>query len=652
MKYLLLTWLLLAALLPAPRARAQCSYPVVPGISAGFRVFVPNTPQELTVLCAGSTVELRDASGRTLDPQQVYYKLTDAATCAPPFTAADRTTLLTVPATPGRVRIHQLTPNTSPGGTGGILFVRELEVRARPAVPAFTLAICGVARNQVQVSIPAQSGVQYFVQVGGGPRSAATATGGVYPLPPGASTVTVTAGYPDLVLCETTAAAQPIPNPTPSRPVLQQLMVRGAALEFGFTALQPEFRYQLLQNGAPIAAVPPGSSFTLAGGSLVSCYALQLRDQCGNALLSSEPLCPVNLTATAADRRNVLSWSVPAGSAVSGFDISRDGQPLASLGAGVGSYTDEQVTCGRSYRYRVTARVGAAKSVSDERTVTTVATTAPPLPLLTASFTLTGAVELALLGPARDTADRLLVRRTLGGSAPQELSLGRTLPLLDPLPVAPTIGTVPCYSARFRDPCNNFSAPSAPACPPVLEAAPVASDPEGNTVQLAWSAPAGQGSNWRYRLLLLDADQRPVGSITPAAGTTDLRDSGRPSDPQILRYRLEATGTAPNGASLTVFSNVATVTRAVRIVVPTAFTPNGDGRNDVLLPKGRFLRELTFTIHDRNGQTVFRSTDPRQGWDGRVNGILAAPQVFTYQVDVVDETGRRVTQRGTVTVLR
>ncbi|KAA9339535.1 gliding motility-associated C-terminal domain-containing protein [Hymenobacter busanensis] len=649
MKCFFVAWLLMLGFAALPAAQAQCNYPVVAGVNANFRVFVPNTTHELQVLCAGSSIELRDASGRTLDPAQVYYKLTDANTCAPTFTPADISTTLTVPNAAGRVRIHQLTPNTSPGGTGGILFVREFEVRPRPTVSTFTVATCGLGRDQVLVTIPPQPGVQYFVQVGNGPRSAATTTGGVYAVPAGAISVTVTANYPDLTVCETVSVPQLIPTAVAQRPVLQRLVVRGNNLVFAIASpgLQADFRYQPLQGGTPVG--PPvradSTSFTLPGAALNSCYSLQLNDACGNTLYTSDPLCPVALTATPGDRRNELSWTIPAGSAVSGYDVLRDNQRLVSLAPGVTTYADAAVTCGRTYRYRVVAKVGAATSLSDVKPVTTAATTAPSVPQLSATFNVANGVELTLLQPAQDTADRLVVRRTLGSSAPQTLT-GNRLPIVDQ-PGAVSLTNAPCYSAQFRDPCGNASAFSASVCPPVLDASAIATDPNGNAVQLRWTEPAGQGTTWAYRLLLLDGNNQVIRSTALTTSTPSASEVSRPTDPQLLRYRLEA-----RSGSLTVFSNVATVAREVRIVVPTAFTPNGDGLNDALLPKGRFLRNVSFTVFDRNGVVVFRGTNPTDGWDGRINGVQAAPQVFTYQVDVVDEAGKRVSQRGTVTLLR
>ncbi|MCB9171103.1 MAG: gliding motility-associated C-terminal domain-containing protein [Flavobacteriales bacterium] len=79
---------------------------------------------------------------------------------------------------------------------------------------------------------------------------------------------------------------------------------------------------------------------------------------------------------------------------------------------------------------------------------------------------------------------------------------------------------------------------------------------------------------------------------------------------------------------------VDTLCKVVEVLVPTfympnAFTPNGDGTNDVLRPVtiGMVPEDHRFSVYDRWGQIIFDSTDPEEGWDGSFrNGGTTLPQ--------------------------
>ncbi len=69
------------------------------------------------------------------------------------------------------------------------------------------------------------------------------------------------------------------------------------------------------------------------------------------------------------------------------------------------------------------------------------------------------------------------------------------------------------------------------------------------------------------------------------------------------------------------------------IKLPTTFTPNGDGRNDVIYVEGWGIKELiTYKIFNRWGELVFETTDKEVGWDGYYKGILQNNDVYLVQV--------------------
>lgn len=91
------------------------------------------------------------------------------------------------------------------------------------------------------------------------------------------------------------------------------------------------------------------------------------------------------------------------------------------------------------------------------------------------------------------------------------------------------------------------------------------------------------------------------------------------------------------------------VVRGPDIYVPSAFTPNGDGANDILKVTAVGIRSFKeFLVVDRWGKTVFRTVNPDVSWDG-----AGAPAgVYVWMVAGVDINGRLVQKKGTVILIR
>ena len=91
------------------------------------------------------------------------------------------------------------------------------------------------------------------------------------------------------------------------------------------------------------------------------------------------------------------------------------------------------------------------------------------------------------------------------------------------------------------------------------------------------------------------------------------------------------------------------------IVLPTGFTPNGDGHNDVFSPLGpatRFARDYEFQIWNRWGQEVYRTADVNLGWDGNFNGNQAQTGVYAYLVKYKSIQNEYKQIKGNVTLIR
>lgn len=114
--------------------------------------------------------------------------------------------------------------------------------------------------------------------------------------------------------------------------------------------------------------------------------------------------------------------------------------------------------------------------------------------------------------------------------------------------------------------------------------------------------------------------------------------------------------------TLTAQNKCGTHTDAVNTVVcntrclnfPSAFTPNGDGKNELFRP-GAFcpMSKYVLTVYDRFGKIVFHSTNPAEGWDGRVNGKKADIGTYMYHCLYNDFMLKMdLLLRGTVTLIK
>jgi len=88
------------------------------------------------------------------------------------------------------------------------------------------------------------------------------------------------------------------------------------------------------------------------------------------------------------------------------------------------------------------------------------------------------------------------------------------------------------------------------------------------------------------------------------------------------------------------------------IFVPNAFTPNGDGKNDVLFVRGVNLDEIYFAVYDRWGAMVFETDDLERGWDGKINGEIVSGDAYGYYLKAICFGGQQYFKKGNVTVLR
>ncbi len=89
------------------------------------------------------------------------------------------------------------------------------------------------------------------------------------------------------------------------------------------------------------------------------------------------------------------------------------------------------------------------------------------------------------------------------------------------------------------------------------------------------------------------------------------------------------------------------------LYTPNAFTPNGDGKNDLFKPIPLGMKSMvTFRIYNRSGQLIYSGTGTSQGWDGRLKGDSQGIGTFVWYAEGIDYLDKKIQRKGFVVLIR
>jgi len=89
------------------------------------------------------------------------------------------------------------------------------------------------------------------------------------------------------------------------------------------------------------------------------------------------------------------------------------------------------------------------------------------------------------------------------------------------------------------------------------------------------------------------------------------------------------------------------------IFVPSAFTPNANGLNDILKPIPVGISKLEFfSVYNRWGQLIFTTSEIGKGWNGLLGDAQQPNGTYVYMTQGIDYTGKTVFRKGTVVLIR
>jgi gliding motility-associated-like protein len=133
-------------------------------------------------------------------------------------------------------------------------------------------------------------------------------------------------------------------------------------------------------------------------------------------------------------------------------------------------------------------------------------------------------------------------------------------------------------------------------------------------------------------------------------GSTNARQTVTPLETTTYSVTVTDTDGCTGIAQITIRVNPPDCEEDV--FVPTAFTPNFDGVNDVLFVRSKYIDEMDLIIYNRWGQEIFTSKDKNIGWDGSFKGATLSPDVYAYYLRVKCVDGTEIKRRGNVSLLK
>jgi gliding motility-associated-like protein len=127
---------------------------------------------------------------------------------------------------------------------------------------------------------------------------------------------------------------------------------------------------------------------------------------------------------------------------------------------------------------------------------------------------------------------------------------------------------------------------------------------------------------------------------------------------RMMVYKVE--GINKEGCIGTALIKIDVFCDGANVTMPNAFTPNGDGNNDVFYVRGTGFTVKSFSIYNRNGQVVFNKenfipNDPKYGWDGTFGGQPVSDVAgFVYMMEIVCANSKNAPEliKGTLLMIK
>lgn len=374
--------------------------------------------------------------------------------------------------------------------------------------------------------------------------------------------------------------------------------------------------------------------------SLSYCYQWEVRSVCGNSAFSPTFCTLRSPVVRQVDQRLEIQYEASSTETYGNLCLLRNPLSTWALDDKSGVVLDSALSCNAIYDYRLEGQLllGDIDVVGPRSSIRFVRIFNPPsLNALVAGYDeqATSEVRVVVEVPQNSGFETLVVGS--GGEGDSAMSNE----------ILTDIGDENgCLSVFYLDSCLNRSMGMNEVCPLNLSA----TVDDDNYVILEWGGYSGSAAIDDLRLLTFDLSGNLLATIPLSTTEGNYIDSSSYQNQTFLRYRIEYVSPALNAGAM--FSNLVTAEKSPKLLIPTAFSPNGDGLNDELKMLRVAYPSVTWFVYNKWGQLIFQSNSASDGWDGTINGQNAPEGVYLVAVEAKSENGEIVQEQTSVVLIR